>query len=272
MFSKLSEEEFNKFAKLIHELSGIYLKDSKMTLLSNRLRKRLSEKHIESFEDYYRYLETTKDMDELTEMLNAVSTNETYFFRNSKHFETLFDSIIPDLLSKRRQPVRIWSAGCSTGEEPYTLCMIAKERGLLSKNILRIDASDINTSVLQEASYGNYDDKKLRSTEKYYIDKYFTQNLNGTYKINDEIKNFVNFFRLNLIHDEVDSKYDIIFCRNVMIYFDKDDQKKVVSKFYNSLNGDSYFFIGHSESLYFIDSRFEYKKILDSPVYYKGHY
>ncbi len=269
MFSKLSDEEFNKFAKLIHEMSGIYLKDSKNTLLSNRLRKRLIEKKIDSFDEYYRYLETSKDMDEITEMLNAVSTNETYFFRNIKHFETLFDSIIPELISKRRLPVSIWSAGCSSGEEPYTLCMIAKEKGLLNKGLIKIDASDINTSVINEAKSGIYDDKRLRSTEKYYEDKYFKRTATGLFKLDQEIIDYVNFFKLNLITDKVDKKYDIILCRNVMIYFDRDDQKKVVAKFYESLNNDSYFFVGHSESLYFIDTRFEYKKVLDSPVYYK---
>lgn len=269
MFNKLSEEEFSKFSKLIHEMSGIYLKESKITLLSNRLRKRLKEKNFETFEEYYQYIHINNDIDEINEMLNAVSTNETYFFRNSKHFDTLFDTVIPELITKKREPIRIWCAGCSTGEEPYTIAMIAKEKNLLDKSSLIIEASDLNTVVINDAFTGVYDDKKMRETQPYYIEKYFTKTNSGLFQIDKEIKDFVTFFRFNLITDKVDKKYDIIFCRNVMIYFDKEDQRKVVDKFYDSLNNDSYFFVGHSESLYFIDNRFNYKKIAESPVYYK---
>ena len=225
MFLKLTDEEFSRFAELIHRVSGIYLKDSKNTLLSNRLRKRLREKKINTFDEYYQFIEKTNDQNELNEMLNAVSTNETYFFRNEQHFETLFDGIIPEFLAQRSLPLAIWSAGCSSGEEPYTISMIANERGLLNPSLLSIDATDLNTSVLQEAREGIYDIKKMRQTPDYYKTKYFTLGHKDKFYLHERITESVKFFRLNLIKDTVDTQYDV-FCRNVLIYFDKEDQQK----------------------------------------------
>lgn len=268
-FVKLSEEEFGKFSRLIHEMSGIYLKESKITLLSNRLRKRIREKNFNNFDDYYSYVSGQRDLDEVVEMLNAVSTNETYFFRNTKHFEALFDVLIPEMLMKNKGPITIWCAGCSTGEEPYTIAMLAAEKGYLDSRYLRIDATDLNTKVLEDAKVGIFDEKKMRATDKYYIEKYFKKIDSENYEINGSLKEIIRFYRSNLIYDRPAVKYDIIFCRNVMIYFDKDNQKKVIDMFYDSLNCGGHLFIGHSESLYFIENNFKYKKVADSPVYYK---
>lgn len=268
-FVRLTPEEFRKFSELIKSIAGIYLKDSKITLLSNRLRARLREKNFKNFDEYYHYVSHSMDQREIDEMLNAVSTNETYFFRNNKHFECITKKIIPGMINKKRTPVRIWSAGCSTGEEPYTIAMALDDEGLLKQNLVTIYASDINTKVLDCAKKGEYDIKKLRVTEDRYIVKYFSQIDKNTFKISDRIKSYVNFGRINLKQDNFKERYDLILCRNVMIYFDKNDQKMIVKKFYDSLNSDSYFIIGHSESLYFINTEFVYEKIFDSPIYYK---
>ncbi|HOV14515.1 MAG TPA: protein-glutamate O-methyltransferase CheR [Spirochaetota bacterium] len=268
-FVKLSEQEFSKFSQLIHDIAGIYLKDSKLTLLSNRLRKRLKEKNFESFDDYYNYIKNSQDQIELNEMLNAVSTNETYFFRNSKHYDALLEKIIPEMISKRRTPIKIWSAGCSSGEEAFTLCMLLDEKGYLERSLVEIYGSDINTSILDEAKKGVYDDKRLRTTPDRYKNKYFNKIGDDLYELDRKIVNFVKFGRINLKLDKFETKYDIIFCRNVMIYFEREDQQRIVEKFYNALNNDSYFIIGHSESLYFINNAFKYMKISDAPIYYK---
>ena len=265
---KISSEGFQKFAELIHSISGIYLKDSKVTLLSNRLSKRVRELGLQSFEDYYDYV-VSENKEEIIEVINGISTNETCFFRHNSHFTALFDVIIPEFISRSHFPLNIWCAGCSTGEEPYTIAMLAKERGYLNRKYIRIDASDINTEVLSLAARGIYDDKKFRETDSSYIKRYFKQLNDKNYLLDEEIRHSVNFFRFNLIHDSTDKKYDIIFCRNVMIYFDREDQTKVVANFFNALNPEGYFFLGHAESLYFMDSRFKFKKIQDAPVYYK---
>lgn len=265
---KISSEEFQKFAELIHRISGIYLKESKKTLLSNRLSKRMKDLELNSFNDYYDYV-ISKDKEEIIEVINGISTNETYFFRHNPHFIALFDVIIPEFISRSHFPLNIWCAGCSSGEEPYTIAMLAKERGYLNRKYIRIDASDINTEVLNLATHGIYDNKKFRETEPGYIKKYFKQLNDKNYLIDEEIRCSVNFFRFNLIHDSTDKKYDIIFCRNVMIYFDREDQNKVVANFFKALNPEGYFFLGHAESLYFMDSGFKFKKIQDAPVYYK---
>lgn len=268
-FVKLTEPEFAKFAQFIHDIAGIYLKETKITLLSNRLRKRLKEKNFETFEEYYNYIKNSQDQIEINEMLNAVSTNETYFFRNAKHYDALIDKIVPELISKRRTPIKIWSAGCSSGEEAFTLCMLLDEKGYLDRTKVEIYGSDINTGVLEEAKRGIFDDKRLRTTPEKYKNKYFRHLGDDVYELDKKIVNFVKFERINLKRDKFSDLYDVIFCRNVMIYFEKEDQQKIVEKFYNALNKDGYFIIGHSESLYFISNSFKYMKISDAPIYYK---
>jgi chemotaxis protein methyltransferase CheR len=265
----LTEEEFNKFSDFIHELTGIFLKDTKITLLSNRLRKRLKETGIDTFSGYYGHVASGRDEKEIEEMINAVSTNETYFFRSMKHYDALIDVIIPEMMERPGLPITVWSAGCASGEEAYTLAMLLDKKGLLEKRIIDIFASDINTYVINEAKRGLYDSKRLRSAPQEYIDRYFTKCGKNQYLLDQKIINSVNFSRINLKKDEFKRKYDIILCRNVMIYFDRDDQKNVVDKFYNAINNNGYFIIGHSEMLYYINDFFKYKKLADAPVYYK---
>ncbi len=266
---ELTEDEFKSFSDIIYKISGIYLKDSKITILSNRLRPRVKACNFESFRQYLDYIVKGEDKDEIDKMINAVSTNETYFFRSDIHFEALQSEVLPKVLEMHPTPIRIWCAGCSSGEEPYTIAMILDEKGLLDSHKVEIVGSDINYEVLDEAKKGVYDVKRLRSTPQHYVDRYFTKCGDDLYRLNEKIVNFVKFNRLNLNTDQFGTNFDIIFCRNVMIYFDKDMQTKIVDKFYDSLTMGGYLFIGHSESLYFIENRFEYEKIKDCPVYCK---
>ena len=271
---RLTEEEFAKFAKLIYEESGIYLKESKITLLSNRLRKRLQALNIAEFAEYYDYLQSLPPKEKAKEyerMLDVVSTNETYFFRNERHFEALTKVCLPEIAKvKTNRKLRIWSAACSTGEEPYTIAICVKEcMPLFVGWEIEILASDIAPSVLEFAAIGEYSGRRIEKVPPDILKKYFTQvperPLN--YAIKEDLKRMVKFFYHNFFKNPFPTELDIIFCRNVMIYFDKKHQIELVAKFYQSILDHGYLFIGHSETLHTISEDFSYRKILEAPVY-----
>jgi len=273
---RLNEEEFAKFAKLIYEESGIFLKDTKITLLSNRLRKRLQSLNIDTYSGYFDYILALPDKSaEIDNLLDVVSTNETYFFRNERHFDALLMNCFPDIAAKKREKkITIWSAGCSTGEEPYTLAICLLEAQKYFKDWkCEILATDISHTVLKFAEEGKYSGRRIEKVQPLILDKYFTQDKTDPtqYVITPEVRSLVKFGHLNLFKDIFPSNIDIIFCRNVMIYFDREHQRKLVKNFYNSLSKEyGYFFIGHSETLHTISEDFLYVKLMDSPVYVPG--
>ncbi|MFW5769995.1 MAG: CheR family methyltransferase [Bacteroidota bacterium] len=269
---RLTEDEFRNFARLIYEESGIFLKDAKITLLSNRLRKRLKALNLDEFSQYYDYITSLKDKTkELEALLDVVSTNETYFFRNERQFEALSKYCFPDIVKKKQKKrLRIWSAGCSTGEEPYTIAICVRENMHLFPDWdIQIVATDIAPSVLEFARDGHYSGRRIEKVSTPLLKKYFTQNRDNpeVYTVNENLKNLVSFSYLNLFKSKFPDDLDIIFCRNVMIYFDRPHQKELVGNFYQVLNPDGYLFIGHSETLHSLSEDFSYMKILDSPVY-----
>ena len=271
---RLTEEEFKKFSKLIHEESGIFLKDTKITLLSNRLRKRLLPLNLKEFSEYYDHLQKLTGeakKKEYEKLLDVVSTNETYFFRNERHFDALTNICIPELARiKKNKKLRIWSAACSTGEEPYTIAICVLENmEVLSGWGVEIISTDIAPSVLEFARIGEYSGRRIEKVPEKFLQKYFIPKKSqaGVYIVKDELKKMCQFYYLNFFKDPFPKDIDIIFCRNVMIYFDKEHQKKLVAQFYNSITDNGYFFIGHSETLHSISEDFEYRKIMESPVY-----
>ncbi len=271
---RLTEEEFNKFAKLIYDESGIFLKETKITLLSNRLRKRLYALNLAEFSEYYTYLHSLSGDDkkkEYEELLDVVSTNETYFFRNERHFDALKNICLPTIAKeKSNKHLRIWSAACSTGEEPYTIAICMLENIDLFKGWkLEIIATDIAPSVLDFARIGKYHGRRIEKIPPEYLRKYFdpVPNDPGVYVIKSDVKKYVDFYYLNFFKNIYPKNLDIIFCRNVMIYFDKKHQRDLVTRFYESINKEGYLFIGHSETLHSISEDFEYQKIIESPVY-----
>ncbi len=265
----LDDDEFDRFRKLIYELSGINLGTGKKQLLVTRLHKRIRELKLSSFADYRNYVLKDSSGNELTLMLNSISTNKTDFFRENGHFEYLKKEIFPQLQQQRT--VRAWSAACSSGEEPYTLAMLfAENLANYASMDLKILATDLSTRVLDLAEAGLYQESIVAPIPSNYLKKYFTaeSDRRGTsYRVSAELKRLVRFRRLNLMGDyPLNTQFDFIFCRNVMIYFDKPTQEKVVAKLVKFLKPGGHLFIGHSESLIGVETSLTY---VQSSIYRK---
>jgi chemotaxis protein methyltransferase CheR len=268
----ISDETFNEFRALIFDKTGIHMRDGKQILISNRLRKRLAALHLCSYEDYYRLLVSGAAGDEeLHNFIDAVSTNETYFFREINHFNVLRKTILPEILRRKRR-VRIWSAGCSTGEEVYTLRIVVNE--VLTEcdqhgAEVGIVGTDISTAAIARARKGVYFERALRLVPKASLERYFSPAEDGAQQIGQEMRDGVDFRVHNLFKDPFPGgPFDIIFCRNVMIYFNKSTQTKLVDEvFADALDPDGYLFIGHSESLSGFSRKFRYAATFKAPIY-----
>lgn len=268
----ISDETFNEFRAFIFEKTGIHMRDGKQILISNRLRKRLAALHLSSYEEYYRLLVSGKAGEtELHNFIDAVSTNETYFFREINHFNVLRKTILPEILRHRRR-VRLWSAGCSTGEEVYTLRLVVDEAlaecGCPGAEV-SIVGTDISTTAISRAKNGVYFERALRLVPHADLDRWFSPAKDGARQICQEIRNGVDFRVHNLFKDPAPGgPFDIIFCRNVMIYFNKATQTKLVDEvFAEALDPDGYLFIGHSESLSGFSRKFRYVTAFKAPIY-----
>jgi chemotaxis protein methyltransferase CheR len=257
-FKQLTTGEFEKFSELIYAHVGISMKPEKKELLNARLGKRLRICHIASFGDYYEFINRPEQKKlEFVNFLDSVSTNFTSFFREISHFEYLKKSVLPDLLRRNSGNGRessFWSSASSSGEEPYTLAMVLNDfKELNPKFRYKITATDISTKVLALANRGVYAIEQTSKTPPEYLKKYFQKgvgNSAGKVKVRDNVRRQVAFQRFNLMHDfPWHNEIDVIFCRNVMIYFDRETQQRLVEKFYNSLAKGGYLFIGHSESI-----------------------
>ncbi len=265
---ELRVREFNLFRKLIYGKSGIKLNDSKLELVRSRLAKRLRQLSIPTFKEYYSLLSEQLDGPETLHMLDAITTNQTSFFREPKHFDFLNKTALANLLEEKEQTrdrtFKVWSAGCSTGEEPYSLTITLLE---FLENYpgysLKILATDLSTQVLSLAAKGIYEKKNLPNIQLNTLKKYFfkgEKKWEGFCKVRPELSKFIQFKRFNLMenHFPFSSSFDIIFCRNVMIYFDKKTQETLVNKHCSALKKGGYFFIGHSESLTGTNHHFNY--------------
>jgi chemotaxis protein methyltransferase CheR len=266
----LSEATFNAFRKLIYEKTNINMRESKHILVANRLRRRVLAMNLGGYEEYYRYLTEGPDREEeLANFIDAVSTNETYFYRESNHLDALRETILPRLFASRKR-LRIWSAGCSTGEEPYTLRILLEEgRGRLWDGEAEIVATDISHEVIHKAQQGVYGQRSLRLVPPEILQRYFTPAGEGSYQLRQALRRTVEFRVHNLLQDPPPLRSaDIIFCRNVMIYFDKATQRRLADEcFAPVLDSKGYLCIGHSESLSGCSERFHYQRGLKAPVY-----
>ncbi|TKB71146.1 MAG: methyltransferase domain-containing protein [Nitrospira sp.] len=257
----ITAEEFQQFRTLIYHESGISLSEQKKSLLASRLSKRLRDLDLTTFSEYYSTVMEDRTREEFTRLLDLISTNKTDFFREPKHFDFLRDRILPELDSVKR--IRIWSSACSTGEEPYTIAMTLYE-GVRDPERwdFKILASDLSTRVLAKASSGIYDNDRFRDVPPDVMKRHFLRGRGeqeGVFKVKPHLASVIKFRRLNLMDDQfpIKNPLDLIFCRNVMIYFDRPTQETLVNKFHRYLKPGGYLFIGHSESLQWVTHPFK---------------
>lgn len=270
MSGYLADEEFEQFRRLIYNESGIHFSSSNRSILEGRLKERVRKAGASSVQEYYESI--LKDDDELKVLLDSVTTNLTRFFRNNAHIQTFQYYVIPDLISHKKalgdKTIRLWSAGCSTGEEPYTLALVLQEY-LPPDFTYEIVASDISLKSLMVAKEGFYNETRIAGVPEEYLKKYFDQRADG-YKISQKIKEHVTFDYHNLKNDSGLRDLDVVFCRNVLIYFDETAQKASVSRFWDAMASHSFLFIGHSESLFGMQTNFTFLKTDWACIYQKA--
>ena len=270
----LEEDVFRLIRDFVKDYCGIYFDDDSRYLLERRLSRRVRTHHFSTFREYYRYLLYHKNRDEeLASIIDIITVNETYFFREQNQLNTLSEEILPEIrqTDKGKKRLRIWSAGCSTGEEPYTVAMLVLEKGRFRDWEIEIFGSDINQRVLQVARSGVYRRNSFRTTDPYFLHKYFKEE-NGLSRISDNVKQYVNFTHLNLLDPfkvKLVGLMDIIFCRNVLIYFDQSSRKKVIEMFYERLVDGGYLLLGHAESLINLSTAFTLRHFKYDMVYQK---
>ncbi len=273
---KMTDDEFLLIRDLIYNYSGLYFADDNRFLLERRLSLRLTQLQLATFHDYYYYLRYDHNKDqELSDIMDVLTTNETYFFREAFQLRAFSEEIIPELTAaksaKKDRTLRIWSAGCSTGEEPYTIAMLLLDRPELLGWRIEIVGTDISQRVLHQARKGVYGSSSFRVTGDSYKQRYFNEQ-EGGFRIADRVRELVTFSRLNLYDQSrflVLGKMDIVFCRNVIIYFDLPAKKRVVEQFYGSLNPGGFLLLGHSESLMNITTAFKLRHLKNDMVYEK---
>ncbi|BDQ38310.1 chemotaxis protein methyltransferase [Pseudodesulfovibrio nedwellii] len=254
--SQMGDAEFKRFSELIHTEFGIKMPPTKRVLLQSRFQKRLRVLGMSSYKEYCDYVFSDKGREEeRSHLIDVVTTNTTHFFREPKHWDIMNNSVLPELWSRgigRNSDLRIWSAGCSSGEEPYTLGMVLHEWATTHHGFkFSVLATDISKKILSEASNAVYSMDKVEDVPMQYKKKYMLKSKDKKLvKMDASLRNKVSFQRLNFMEDfKLPNHQDIIFCRNVVIYFDRATQATLFAKFCNNLKSGGYLFIGHSESL-----------------------
>jgi len=271
---ELPDDVFRLLRDAIYRRTGIWFGDSSKYLLQKRLSPRARELNFESFQKYFYFLQYDPRADaEFDEISDLVTTKETYFFREPSQLTAFVDEIVPDILSRKGvRKIRVWSAGCSTGEEPYSIAILLQESRAFERVGFDIFASDISQQVLVRARKGQYREAAFRATDPDIRDKYFSREEDGSWRIRDEIRNRVSFGRLNLYDEPRVSLLgyvDVIFCRNVIIYFDDSSKRMVINSFYNRLIDGGYLLLGHSESLISLSTQFKLQHLRNDMVYQK---
>lgn len=256
--TSISVSAYKRLTSIIYQHSRIFLGSNKQQLVVSRLAKRLRDLELPSYDDYCNYLNGGQNEDEMGLMIDLISTNHTHFFRESVHFDLLQTQILPELFKKHpeaRHNLKCWSAASSSGEEPYTLAIMLAEFSRTQGGMQwEIHASDISNRMLETAKTSIYDESKLNIPQPEWFGRYFKVGSGpyaGKCKVRDELRQRVSFLRINLFdpHFPIPENQHIIFCRNVLIYFDKTSQQQLIERLYNQLAVDGCLIIGHSESL-----------------------
>ena len=275
---QMSEEEFRLIRDIIYGHCGLYFDADAKYLLEKRLNRRLTHHRLKGFDEYYRLLKYSRDREqELSDIMDVLTTNETYFFREAFQLKAFTQEIVPELLSQKEKKgertLKIWSAGCSSGEEPYTIAMLLLEMGVLNRWKVEIVGTDISHRVLQLARKALYAKSSFRATDESYIRRYFTE-YEGYYRIGDDVRELVTISHLNLLDSNrfaLLGRMDIVFCRNVIIYFDQVAKKRVIEAFYKTLCQGGFLLLGHSESLMNLTTLFDLRHLQNDLVYQKPH-
>lgn len=259
---ELSEKQFRKISRLAYEMCGIKLGHGKEGLVKSRLSKRLRLLGLGNFDSYLAYLENDTSGKELVTLIDSLTTNKTSFFREEQHFEFLRSQILPHYRDGR-QRMRLWSAGCSSGEEPYSIAMLLREEWPgIDQCDVRILATDISTRVLDLATKATYEEDTVREIHPQLLKKHFScvrETPTRAYQVSDSVRKLVRLARLNLMKPwPMRGPFHVIFCRNVMIYFDKETQQGLIRRFWELLAPGGYLLVGHSESLTAASYRFKY--------------
>ena len=262
-----SDADFSSYRNLIYNESGIHFTITNRSILESRLKEQLRNNSVPNVKAYFDII--SRDKEELKLFLDSITTNLTRFFRNQAHFDALEHYVIPELMKIKTGThfIRVWSAGCSTGEEPYTIAMLLNEI-LPPPWKYEIIASDISLKCLMTGKEGFYANTRIEGIPENYLKKYFDQ-IEGGYKIHSDIQSKIRFDYHNLKNDSGLNNLDVIFCRNVIIYFDEAAQNAVINRFWDALSGNSFLFIGHSESLFGMDTKFEFVKTQWATLYRK---
>lgn len=270
---QITDEDFGNLRDFIYEQSGIYVADNRKYLLENRLANRLKELNLKSFGEYFYFLKYDAGRKrELNRLFEVITTNETSFYRNPPQLAVFQNVILKEVLDVQRRAgnrsLRIWSAGCSTGEEPYTLAIMLHEvlRSEIGLWDIRITANDLSEGVLHSARRGIYAEYALRTTPPEIVSRYFEDQGGGRFRIVNSVRDLVQFSQINL-SDRMQVKRversQIVFCRNVIIYFDDEMKRQVIGSYYDNLLPSGYLFIGHSESLHNLSRAFK-------PIHHPG--
>ena len=254
---RISEEEFKNFRALVYDHFGINLTAQKKSLIESRFNKVLQTLNFTSFSELTREIEKDESGQLLSLLINRISTNHTYFFRELEHFVFIKNQILPEWQARGAlesdKEVRLWSDGCSSGEEPYSLAMELEDyfdqHQIRAK--IKILATDISLEALEKAAQGIYTKEKIKAVPPLFVQKYFDKTSEDSYKVKDSLKKLVAFKRLNLMREEFPftKEFDLVLCRNVMIYFDQATQQQLITKFYRHIALEGFMFVGHSESL-----------------------
>jgi len=257
---ELTATQFARITRLLHDHAGIRMREGKEGLVRARLTKRLRKLGLPDFDAYLTFVEQEPSRQEFAEMIDALTTNKTSFLREATHFDFLRDAVFPHLDG----PVRIWSAGCSSGEEPYTLAMLCQESfGASNARDVKILATDISHRVLATAKAGVYPADNMQDVPAPWLQKYWSKRSDATgrpvYEAQPALRRQVHFAKLNLMEQwPMRGPFDAILCRNVMIYFDKATQQQLVERYWALLRPGGHLFVGHSESLTGLTHRFRY--------------
>lgn len=270
MTNVLTDEEFNMFSSLIYEGSGIHFSTSNRPILESRLRERLKDSKLNRVREYYDLIR--RNPDEMKLLLDAVTTNLTWFFRYEGHFTALENLVLPELLAYKKKKndrrIRVWSAGCATGEETYSIAMLLSDK-VGPEFTLDIIGSDLSLKSLMVAKEGFYAESRVGGVPEKYLTRFLEVKKDG-YHIMEPLKKIIRFDYHNLKFDSGLLDVDIVFCRNVIIYFDVAAQQDVVNRFWSAMTAHSYLFLGHSESLFGMETKFEFVKTDWACLYKKG--